>query len=273
MKYVWAGACAAALVTTTVALAGGNQVARLGSALGVRGGVIDACVEKGGDIKLSHCHKGSESLSWNIRGRRGARGLRGVRGPQGPVGPAGSQGLKGDKGDKGDKGESAFGTFGPFHIAGRDDTGCGGTEVWAHDTEDRFYVVNPAQSGDGYYVTRYDAHGTFTTIPGMHHPGDCANTFDSADHGTFNGVWTRHITSDLAGFDFNPDAAPADESWVGFLTKVFGISQEAADPNSANPAPTTSYEFDYYNACDDHWRDAFYSGSFTGGGSIGNCPR
>lgn len=114
MKYVWAGACAAALVTTTVALAGGNQVARLGSALGVRGGVIHACVEKGGDIKLSHCHKGSESLSWNIRGRRGARGLRGVRGPQGPVGPAGSQGLKGDKGDKGDKGESAFGTFGPF---------------------------------------------------------------------------------------------------------------------------------------------------------------
>jgi hypothetical protein len=31
MKYVLAGACAAALVTTTVALAGGNQVARLGS--------------------------------------------------------------------------------------------------------------------------------------------------------------------------------------------------------------------------------------------------
>ena len=23
----------------------------------------------------------------------------------------------------------------------------------------------------------------------------------------------------------------------------------------------------------DHWRDAFYGGSFTGGGSIGNCPR
>lgn len=72
-----------------------------------------------------------------------------------------------------------------------------------HDTEDRFYVVNPAQNGDGYYVTRYDVRGTFTTIPGAHHPGDCANTFDSEDHGTFNGVWTRHITSDLTGFDFN----------------------------------------------------------------------
>lgn len=43
-------------------LAGGNQVARLGSALGVRNGVIHACVEKKGDIKLSNCHKGSESL-------------------------------------------------------------------------------------------------------------------------------------------------------------------------------------------------------------------
>ena len=92
MKFVLAGACAAALVTTTVALAGGNQVARLGSALGVRGGVIHACVEKGGDIKLSHCHKGSTDLSWNIRGRRGARGVRGPQGPAGARGFAGAQG-------------------------------------------------------------------------------------------------------------------------------------------------------------------------------------
>jgi hypothetical protein len=133
--------------------------------------------------------------------------------------------------------------------------------------------VNPAQNGDGYFVTRYDVHGTFTTVPGTHHPGDCANAFDSADAGTFNGVWTRHITFDLAGFDHNPDAVPADDSWVGFLTKVFGITEEAADPNSANPAPTTSYEFDYYNACGDHWRDSFYGGNFIGSGSIDNCPR
>jgi hypothetical protein len=133
--------------------------------------------------------------------------------------------------------------------------------------------VNPAQNGDGYFVTRYDVQGTFTTVPGTHHPGDCANAFDSADAGTFNDVWTRHITFDLAGFDYNPDAVPADDSWVGFLTKVFGITEEAADPNSANPAPTTSYEFDYYNACGDHWRDSFYEGNFIGSGSIDNCPR
>ena len=59
--------------------------------------------------------------------------------------------------------------------------------------------------------------------------------------------------------------------WI-FVSVNYRLTR-AADPNSANPAPTTSYEFDYYNACNDHWRDAFYGGSFTGGGSIGNCPR
>jgi len=107
MRYALAGACAAALLTATVALAGGNQVARLGSVLGVRNGVIHACVEKKGDIKLSNCHRGSRGLSWNIRGPRGARGVRGAEGPLGPTGPAGSQGLKGEKGDKGDKGTRA----------------------------------------------------------------------------------------------------------------------------------------------------------------------
>jgi hypothetical protein len=137
MRYALVGACAAALVTATVAFAGGNQV-----------------------VRLSNCHRGLKSLSWNIRGRRGARGLRGAEGPQGPTGPAGSEGLKGDKGEKGEKGDSAFGRSVP-------------------------------------------STSHFTTIPDAHHPGDCANTFDSEDHGTFNGVWTRHITSDLTGFDFN----------------------------------------------------------------------
>jgi hypothetical protein len=187
-------------------------------------------------------------------------------------GDQGVKGEKGDKGDKGDRGAPTPGTFGPFHLAGREDTGCGGTEVWAHDDQDRVYVVEPSQAGDGYYVTRYDVNGRFTTVSGADHPGDCANAFDSADKGTFSGVWTRHIASSLAGFDYDPDATPTGSDWVGFLTSVFHIGTEAADPNSATPAPTTSYEFDYYNACGDHWRDAFYGGAFTGGGSIGDCP-
>jgi hypothetical protein len=33
-------------------------------------------------------------------------------------------------------------------------------EVWAHGTEDRYFVV-AGQDGLGYYVTRYDVNGTF----------------------------------------------------------------------------------------------------------------
>jgi hypothetical protein len=281
MRYVVVAALAALVIGVSAALGGS---ARVSSALGVRNGVIHACVEMRGGratighLKLSHCRKGSKQLAWNIRGRRGtkgARGKQGERGPKGPIGPHGLQGLKGDrgdKGDKGDKGEPAFGTFGPFHLVGRDDTGCDGTEVWAHDTEDRWFVVTPAQDGSGYYVTRYDVDGSYKTIVGAHHPGENGNTcatagtFDSQDTGRFNGVWTRKIAFDMEGFDYDPDAVPSGSSWADFLGSVFHLTHPDA-------APTTSYEFDYYNACHDHWRDSFYGGSFIGSGSIDNCPR
>jgi hypothetical protein len=263
------------------------------------------CVEMQGnkdtlyDVKLrfgGKCTRGERlvALPRGLRGPTGPRGPAGAAGPagsqgpagtQGAAGPAGAKGDKGDpgtagatgsqgpKGDKGDKGDAGFGTFGPVHLTGQDDTGCGGAEVWAHDTENRLFTVEAAQDGTGYIVTRYDVKGTFTTVPGTHHPGDCANTFDSADTGTFNGVWTRQVTSDMQDFDYNPDAAmPASGSWVDFLGALFGLPASIADPNGANPAPTLSYEFDYYNACDDHWRDASYATTFSAGGSIGDCP-
>jgi hypothetical protein len=65
-------------------------------------------------------------------------------------------------------------------------------------------------------------------------------------------------------FDYNPDAAmPADPSWDSFLNAVFGVSL----------ADTTfvSYEFDYYDSCHDHWRDANYSGTSQQSGTIGDC--
>jgi hypothetical protein len=99
----------------------------------------------------------------------------------------------------------------------------------------------------------------------MQHPGQCnGTTFDSADVGRFSGVWTKSIT--MAGAaDYNPDAAvPASGTWDDFIAAFFGSGATVADE---------SYEFDYYNACGDHWRDAFYSGAFTGSGSIGDCPR
>jgi hypothetical protein len=72
---------------------------------------------------------------------------------------------------------------------------------------------------------------------------------------------------------YNPDAVATDETRVGFLGAVFNLLPSIADPNAAAPAPTVSYELDYYNACDDHWRGCFYGGMFVASGSIGDCPR
>jgi hypothetical protein len=118
-------------------------------------------------------------------------------------------------------------------------------------------------------VTRYDVHGTFTTIPGQEHPGRTdEGHFTSAQTGTWNGVWTQKITEN---FDYNPDATmPADPTWDNFIDAFF------AD-DDGGPAPTvtfTSYEFDYYQPCNgDHWRDASYAAP-TGDsqqGTIGDC--
>jgi hypothetical protein len=69
----------------------------------------------------------------------------------------------------------------------------------------------------------------------------------------------------MAGFDYDPDAEmPASGTWADFLTAAFGLDP-GADP------PTTSYEFDYYNDCGDHWRDSFYGGASIGSGTIDDC--
>ena len=45
---------------------------------------------------------------------------------------------------------------------------------------------------------------------------------------------------------------PASGSWDDFITAFF------AAPGESPTVTETSYEFDYYNACGDHWRDAAY---------------
>jgi hypothetical protein len=124
MKTILISACVAVLTGTTIAFASGDRAARTTGKLGVRNGVIYACVETNGngqtlgDLKLSNCHKGFKRIAWNIRGPRGLRGVSGAgkQGPAGPAGPSGAQGSqgpqgpqgpKGDKGDKGDKGAQA----------------------------------------------------------------------------------------------------------------------------------------------------------------------
>ena len=173
--------------------------------------------------------------------------------------------LKGNKGDTG----PTVGGFGPVHLSNKDDNGCAtpaGQEVWAKTASDRHYTVEPIADGTGYLVTRYDLHGTFETITGAKHPGcDDPGTFASVESGTWTGVWTKKVTHDLPGFDYNPDAAmPASGSWSEFLVAAFNLAPDA------DPA-TTSYEFDYYNECDDHWRDSYYGGAFVGSGTIGDC--
>jgi hypothetical protein len=135
--------------------------------------------------------------------------------------------------------------------------------VWAHSTMDRLFNVVAAQDGLGYFVTGYDIHGTFTTVVGAQHPGECTGaTFDSADTGAFSGVWTRKITGN---FDYNPDAAvPPSGTWDAFIAALFGSTATVTD---------ISYEFDYTNACGHHWRDAAYPyPTIVSTGFISDCP-
>jgi hypothetical protein len=172
-----------------------------------------------------------------------------------------------------DPGPPPVSEWGPFDLTGQDDHGCitaTSQEVWAHDDETRFYEVTASQGGDGYYVTRYDVSGTYTTVVGAHDPGVAGCTgaqFTSAQSGPFNGVWTKKVTINAATpVDYNPDADPTDASWDGFLAAVFGVN------SSDSHVSDVSYEFDYYNSCGNHWRDSFYGGAFLATGGIGICP-
>jgi hypothetical protein len=109
MRYLITAALIALAVGVSTAVAGSAGSSRANGSLGVRNGVIYACVETHGnnqtlgDLKLGNCHKGFKKIAWNIRGPRGVRGPASV-GKQGPVGPQGPQGAQGAQGDKGPPG-------------------------------------------------------------------------------------------------------------------------------------------------------------------------
>jgi hypothetical protein len=54
-------------------------------------------------------------------------------------------------------------------------------------------------------------------------------------------------------FDYNPDATinASSATWDQFIAHVFGD-----DGNLSPTVDFVSYEFDYYDSCGDHWRDA-----------------
>jgi hypothetical protein len=57
---------------------------------------------------------------------------------------------------------------------------------------------------------------------------------------------------------------PTSGTWDDFIAAFFGSAATVTD---------VSYEFDYYNTCGDHWRDAAYPyPTIVSTGSIGDCP-
>jgi len=67
-----------------------------------------------------------------------------------------------------------------------------------------------------------------------------------------------------------PDASidASSASWDQFIAHVFG------DGGAASPTVAfVSYEFDYYDSCGDHWRDAQYDPNDPSNesGTIGDC--
>ncbi len=266
-----------ALVVAMIALG----VALSGSAFAA--GLVTSTQIKNGTIRLIDLDPQTKSA---LKGERGSTGLQGATGPQGATGSTGAQGATGPAGARGPQGstgdtgpQGATGATGPAGPAGEDgvsvgrsivysinqqDGGCdSGEEKWATDSGSRYFVISPPIGQiDTYIVTRYDV-GTYTTIPGKHFAtnGPCgADTYTSAQVGHYDGVWTKKVTNVS---DFQPFADdPVSGSWDAFLAAHFGTGLNVTD---------VGYEFDYYNACGNHWRDAYDGTTFSGSGTIGNC--
>jgi hypothetical protein len=239
---------------------GGIFIALAGTAGAAGTGLITGAQIKNGTIGLADLSAKAEKSLKGQRGPAGPQGPQGQQGQQGAKGEAGSQGAVGPQGPQGPKGDPAFGSYGPLRLDNRPDKACG-DQVWAQDNMDRRFNVRPADDGSGYIVTRYDLNGIYTTVAGAPRPGDCEDTFEAAQSGTWSGVWTKKVSGDL---DYKPEAEiPASGSWSDFIGAAFGPDATEAD---------LSYEFDYYNNCGDHWRDAAYPmPNIQESGSIGDC--
>ena len=268
-----------AMIVAMIALA----VALSGTAVAGTAKLITGSQIANGTIKLVDIHSSAQTALKGKTGATGPQGPAGVQGAQGPTGPqgatgatgaTGASGAKGDQGPRGDKGDTgATGPVGPagpnplthsFSYENRIDTSCFDSPTtqneWATTDAKRNFVVTAAQDGTGYFVTRYDI-GTYTTIVGAEHAqnGACGvDTYSKEQTGPFSGVWTQKVTGD---FDYNPAGVPAGDSWDQYLEAVFGVSRE--------DTTFVSYEFDYYNSCGDHYRDATFGQA--PGGTIGDC--
>jgi Collagen triple helix repeat (20 copies) len=276
MRYLVIAALVALGLGVSTALAGSAGSSHAKSSLGIRNGVIYACVETHGnsqtlgDLKLANCHKGFKKIAWNIRGPRGVRGPAsagkqgpaGPQGPQGAQGPQGSQGPQGIQGAKGDNG--ANGPPGPpglsvpgvvvTHVSGPDSSHCGND--WANDDYKRTLQFIPQNDGTIQVVRTYN--GTFTTIPGVSQPNPtpCPGPLQ-----------TGGVTGTITGFDvlvvtggvFTPNATCPDPCTTSAMLATFF-------PGGTSPGPTDGWEYHYDAGVHGLWVNR----SPTRGGDIGN---
>ena len=255
--------------------------------LGVRNGVIYACVETHGnnqtlgDLKLANCHKGFKPIAWNIRGPRGLRGVSSVgkQGPPGPAGPAGApgaqgsqgpQGPKGDKGDKGDPGSPGLSVPNVVvtHItSGRDFGHCGSSQMgtqWANLNYSRTLQFIPQNDGSIQVVRSYD--GTFTTLAGAPtpNPPSCPGTPQT---GGVTGTFTGYDVVVVTGGVFHPEATCPDPCVTSTMVATFF-------PAEGGPAAASTinngWEYQYRTAANGTWINRSPGGPPARGGDIGN---
>jgi Collagen triple helix repeat (20 copies) len=276
MRYLVIAALVALVLGVSTALAGSAGRSHAKGSLGIRNGVIFACVETHGnqqtlgDLKFANCHKGFKLIAWNIRGRRGVRGPRGVRGvrgvgttgPQGPKGDNGTNGTNGAPGPKGDTGPTGpAGLSVPgvveTHVTGADSSHCGGN--WANDDYIRTLQFIPQLDGTVQVVRSYD--GIFTTIAGASQPNPtpCPGP-----------PQTGGVTGTLTGFDvqvvtggvFTPDAICPDPCTTAAELATFF-------PARGGPAATATvpeFEYQYDAGANGFWVNR----AANRGGDIGN---
>ena len=230
----------AALVLLTAGVLVGGTGASSQRGLGVRNGVIYACVETHGnnqtlgDLKLANCHKGFKPIAWNIRGRKGARGVS-TPGPQGPQGPQGSQGVQGPAGPPGPAGTPARAmlrltgdfagtnasvatsldgvTFGPYSNGGA----WGGSVVY-HGADgltlaqltQLSYTIDHSSANDSPIAAPYlrifldnDSHDV------IFDPTKCATTVPPEDQ--FN---TFEVTTGAVRYDDDPCGGSGQQPWA-----------------------------------------------------------
>jgi hypothetical protein len=255
--------------------------------LGVRNGVIYACVETHGnnqtlgDLKLANCHKGFKPIAWNIRGPRGLRGVSSVgkQGPPGPAGPAGApgaqgsqgpQGPKGDKGDKGDPGSPGLSVPNVVvtHItSGRDFGHCGSSQMgtqWANLNYSRTLQFIPQNDGSIQVVRSYD--GTFTTLAGAPtpNPPSCPGTPQT---GGVTGTFTGYDVVVVTGGVFHPEATCPDPCITSTMVATFF-------PAEGGPAAASTinngWEYQYRTAANGTWINRSPGGPPARGGDLGN---